>query len=110
MHRHARPWVALTLCPCLLVPQMWRPALAAGGAPFTVEDLMMLNRLSDPQVSPDGRYVVFVQRATDLGANKTSTSLWLLALVAGAQPQRLTDATALPSSWLRTPFRKGARS
>ena len=98
MHRHARPWVALTLCPCLLVLQVWRPALAASGAPFTVEDLMMLNRLSDPQVSPDGRYVVFVQRATDLGANKTSTSLWLLALAAGAQPQRFTDASGGDSS------------
>ena len=98
MHRYARPWVALTLCPCLLVLQVWRPALAAGGAPFTVEDLMMLNRLSDPQVSPDGHYVVFVQRATDLGANKTSTSLWLLALAAGAQPQRFTDASGGDSS------------
>ena len=27
--------------------------------PFSVEDLVRLDRVSDPQVSPDGRYVAF---------------------------------------------------
>ena len=99
MPRYTTPWVALMLCLCLLILQGWSAAhAAASGAAFTVEDLMLLNRISDPQVSPDGHYVVFVQRASDLSANKTSTSLWLLALVAGAQPQRLTDVSGGDSS------------
>ena len=52
---------------------------------------MALRRISDPQVSPDGRYVAFVQRDTDLAANGARTTLWLLALAAGARPQQLTD-------------------
>src|SRR5580704_5861802 len=75
-------------------------ALAAqGAAPFTPEDLNALRRVTDPQVSPDGRFVVFVQRETDLDANKGRTSLWLLPLVTpGAQPQRLIDAASSASS------------
>ena len=49
-------------------------ASAQGGSqPFTVEDLLSLKRLSDPQVSPDGRYVAYVLRETDMDANKGRT-------------------------------------
>jgi dipeptidyl aminopeptidase/acylaminoacyl peptidase len=69
------------------------------GAPFTVEDLVVLKRITDPQVSPDGRLLAFVQRETDMSANKGRTSVWLLVLDARtAQPQRLTDGTSSDSS------------
>ncbi len=72
---------------------------AAGGRAFTVEDLMALKRISDPRVSPDGRYLVFVLREIDLQANKGHNSLWFLALAAvGDEPRRLTDATSNDSS------------
>jgi len=35
--------------------------------PFSPDDLVRLNRLSDPQVSPDGRYVVYTLRETEHG-------------------------------------------
>jgi dipeptidyl aminopeptidase/acylaminoacyl peptidase len=68
-------------------------APAAGAATaFTPEDLVVLKRVSDPQVSPDGRYVAFVQRETDLQANKGRTSVWVLDLTRAdkASLQRLT--------------------
>ena len=68
-------------------------------APFTVDDLVLLKRISDPQLSPDGRQVAFVQRETDMDANKGRTSLWLLELTPGtAAPRRLTDVKANDSS------------
>jgi dipeptidyl aminopeptidase/acylaminoacyl peptidase len=67
--------------------------------PLTVEDLIRLKRLSDPQLSPDGRYVAFVLRETDVDANKGRTDLWLLDLRAkNAQPRRLTQNPANDSS------------
>ncbi|HEX4387113.1 MAG TPA: S9 family peptidase [Steroidobacteraceae bacterium] len=76
-----------SLCLCLLAAAPARPA----GTAFTVEDLVRLKRVSDPQVSPDGRYVAFVERDTDMEANKGRTSLWLLDLKsAAATPRRLT--------------------
>ncbi|MFM7432614.1 MAG: hypothetical protein ACKO3O_03875, partial [Gammaproteobacteria bacterium] len=42
-------------------------------APFTAQDLNTLARVSDPQVSPDGRYVVYTLRETDMEANRGRT-------------------------------------
>jgi len=68
-------------------------AVAAGA--FTPTDLNMLARVSDPQVSPDGRYVVYVQRETDLDANRGRSDLWLLDLESAAvKPRRLTQHSA----------------
>ncbi len=53
---------------------------ADGSRAFTPTDLNLLARVSDPQVSPDGRYVVYVLRETDLEANRGRTDLWLLDL------------------------------
>jgi dipeptidyl aminopeptidase/acylaminoacyl peptidase len=51
-----------------------------------------LARLSDPQVSPDGRRVAYVLRETDMEANRGRTDLWLLDLDAAAGSARKTDA------------------
>ncbi len=70
------------------------------GAPFTVEDLVAHQTRERPTGVPGrtlrGRYV---QRETDLRANKARTSLWLLDRgAAGCAAQRLTDATRRDSS------------
>jgi len=66
---------------------------------FTVEDLVRLKRLSDPSVSPDGRYVAFVLRETDMEANKGRTDVWLLDLAEkNATARRLTQNPANDSS------------
>ena len=46
--------------------------------PFSVQDLVSMERLSDPQVSPNGSRVVFVRRTTDLEANRGRTDLWIV--------------------------------
>ncbi len=71
----------------------------SGSAPFTVEDLVRLKRVSDPQVSPDGHYVAYVLRETDMDANKGRTDIWLLDLRAKQpEPRRLTQNAANDSS------------
>src|SRR5215813_3486962 len=67
--------------------------------PFTAADLVHLKRLSDPQVSPDGRYVAFVLSETDLDANKRPTDLWLIDLQQKEPaPRRLTQNPASDTS------------
>ena len=46
--------------------------------PFSIQDMLAARRISDPQVSPNGRHVVFVLRETDLEANTGRTDLWLV--------------------------------
>jgi dipeptidyl aminopeptidase/acylaminoacyl peptidase len=53
-------------------------AAAAAPHPFDVHDLVMMDRVSDPQVAPDGRHVAYQLRETDYEANKGVTSVWLL--------------------------------
>ncbi len=73
--------------------------LLSGGAqaetrPFAVDDLVLFDRLSDPQPSPDGRWVAFTVRATDLAADKGRTDLWLVASDGSALARRLTEDPA----------------
>jgi len=75
---------------CVLVLSAPGIVRAAGGAAFTVEDLVVLRRVGDPQISPDGRFVVFVERETDLEANEGRTGLWIIdASARDPQPRRL---------------------
>jgi dipeptidyl aminopeptidase/acylaminoacyl peptidase len=46
--------------------------------PFSVHDMLAMDRLSDPQVSPDGRLIVFTLKKTDLEADKGRTDIWLI--------------------------------
>jgi dipeptidyl aminopeptidase/acylaminoacyl peptidase len=61
--------------------------------PFTVHDLLAMERISDPQVSPDGKWVAFTLRTTDMEANKGRTDIWVAA-VDGSKVRRLTDHEA----------------
>ena len=70
---------------------------AADSHPFTADDLVRMARLSDPQVSPDGKSVAYVLRETDMDANKGRTDLWLVGLD-GSEPRRLTTDPASDSS------------
>ncbi len=69
--------------------------------PFNVRDLVMLNRVSDPQISPDGKHVVFQVRSTDYANNKGVTSIWLLDLHdSHAEPVKLAQRfTASSARW-----------
>ncbi len=58
--------------------------------PFSVHDMLAMDRLTDPQVAPDGKSVAFVVRQTDLEANKGRTDLWIVA-TDGTGLRRLTS-------------------
>ena len=75
---------------------------AAALQPFTAKDLASLDRVSDPQISPDGRLVVYDLRSTDYDANTSSHALWLIDLQAKpAAPRRLaaSDGGATNPRW-----------
>jgi dipeptidyl aminopeptidase/acylaminoacyl peptidase len=72
---------------------------AAPGAdrsqPFSVQDMVRLDRLSEIAASPDGKRAAYTLRTTDMEANKGRTAVWLLDTAKrGAEPQRLTDLAA----------------
>ena len=58
--------------------------------PFSVRDMLAMDRITDPQVSPDGKFVVFAVRQTDLDANCGRTHLWIVS-TDGTGLRRLTS-------------------
>jgi dipeptidyl aminopeptidase/acylaminoacyl peptidase len=69
---------------------------------FSVRDLVRLERISEPAVSPNGKSVAYTLRTTDMEANKARTGIWLLdARKRNASPLRLTDlaANATSAAW-----------
>lgn len=74
--------------------------LAAGNAlaephGFTVEDMVRMERVGSPVLSPDASRVVYTVRATDIEKNHGHTELWMLDLRSPhAQPQALTHSAA----------------
>jgi dipeptidyl aminopeptidase/acylaminoacyl peptidase len=65
---------------------------AEGKRPMTIDDLFRFKRVSDPQISPDGKFVVYVVGTVDLSANSTSSTLWL-ASTDKSEPRQLTNTT-----------------
>src|ERR1700733_187583 len=63
---------------------------------FTFEDMMKLKRLSDPQPSPDGKWVLFAAVDVDLAANKKTSHIWIVPLngATGAPPVQQGSAAA----------------
>ncbi|MGE0641383.1 MAG: prolyl oligopeptidase family serine peptidase [Thermoanaerobaculia bacterium] len=74
--------------------------------PFTVHDLLAMQRISDPQPSPDGRRVLFTLRTTDLEANRGRTDLW----VVDVDGTGLRQLTANPASDLNGRWSADGRS
>ena len=48
-------------------------------APFTVEDAFELELATDPQISPDGRQVVYVRQFVDTMEDQRRSNLWIVA-------------------------------
>src|SRR5690625_980732 len=68
-------------------------AAVAAPQPFDVNDLVMMDRVGAPVLSPDGKTVAFTVRSTDYDANKGETSLWTVATDAGSPVKRVDEKT-----------------
>lgn len=67
------------------------PLAAACPRPMTLDDLFAFHRLAAPQISPDGRFVVYQVGTVDLAANTITTALWVAATDGRTPPHRLTS-------------------
>ncbi len=70
------------------------PALTQAKHPFTFEDMMKLKRVGDPQVSPDGKWVIFSVVDVDLAANTRTPHIWIVPSNGGEPAQTHVGAAA----------------
>lgn len=81
-------FVALTLSVCAAIQAQ---------TTFTVNDLINVHRVGDPQLSPDGKWVAYTVGVVNKEANKTLTQIYLVS-VSGGTPKQLTSEKSSSSS------------
>jgi dipeptidyl aminopeptidase/acylaminoacyl peptidase len=64
--------------------------------PFSIRDLVMMDRVGDPQLSPDGRYAAFTVRSTDYAANKGVTAIYVQDLSRTGEPVKVVAKGGSP--------------
>jgi dipeptidyl aminopeptidase/acylaminoacyl peptidase len=86
----------------LLVLAFTAPALSQAKHPFTFEDMMKLKRVGEPEVSPDGKWVIFSVVDVNLEANTKTPHIWIVPLSDKTQGPSTAakDSQANPSSSL----------
>ena len=63
----------------------------AAERPITVDDLLAVKSVADPQPSPDGKHVAYVLGTIDRAANKTNRDIYVVPME-GGEPRRLTTS------------------
>src|ERR1043166_8972190 len=84
---------------CVLALAFCAAALAEGETPrarFTVQELLKVRRVAGPQLSPDGKWVVYQVTVPDVSANRSLTQIYLIPL-AGGEPKQLTTGASSSS-------------
>jgi dipeptidyl aminopeptidase/acylaminoacyl peptidase len=66
-------------------------ANAQGPRRMTFDDVMALKAVSDPQISPDGKWVAYVVSHADMQADAADPDIYLVAAT-GGEPVRLTTS------------------
>lgn len=74
----------------LMALQSWGAEVPSPRRPITVEDLWAMDRVGEPVVSPDGRWVVFTVTRVSMETNKSNSDLWLVPADGSSPPRRLT--------------------
>jgi len=75
----------LVATPAIAQQQPSSPAADAPSRTFTGSDLFGLSIAADPQISPDGRTIVYVRRTGDVMTDRMQSSLWLIDVASGRQ-------------------------
>jgi dipeptidyl aminopeptidase/acylaminoacyl peptidase len=74
------------------------PALSQAKHPLTFDDMMKLKRVGEPEVSPDGKWVIFSVVNVDLDANTKTPHIWIVPLSAKEKAGSSTPQNASPSA------------
>jgi dipeptidyl aminopeptidase/acylaminoacyl peptidase len=66
-------------------------AQEAGKHPITFDDMIRMHRVSEAQISPDGKWVAYTIATPDMEANRNASNVWL-APVLGGEAVQLTQS------------------
>lgn len=70
-----------------------QPVVKIENGQFTPEALMAMGAVTDPQISPDGKKVLFGIKYESVADNKSNRELWVMN-IDGSEPQRITKTAS----------------
>ena len=76
----------------LCIGAMEHATSAAAPRPLEIDDLFQFRRVTDPQISPDGKHVAYAVTTVSLPDNSTKSHLWVAACDGSSPPRQLTRA------------------
>jgi dipeptidyl aminopeptidase/acylaminoacyl peptidase len=74
-------------------------AFAQAKHPFTLEDMMKLKRVGEPEISPDGKWVIFSVVDVNLQANTKTPHIWIVPTAGGQEREIVADQDADRPRW-----------
>ena len=94
-------FLILSLCALASLPLAAQKPFdpAPGKRAMNFDGLVSMARVSDPQISPDGKWVAYTLGIVDKAANRTNRNIWLVSIdpstalgAGGGQPRQLTTS------------------
>ncbi len=90
---------AISLIAMLLVISCVPTQAQSTYKPFTINDLIPIRRVSDPQLSPDGKWIAYTITDTDKAANRRTTRMYLISVKGGEVQPLLNNEAASQPRW-----------
>jgi dipeptidyl aminopeptidase/acylaminoacyl peptidase len=91
--------LALLLPAFVLILSFALPAFAQAKHPFTFDDMMKLKRVGEPEVSPDGKWVIFSVVDVDLNGNTKTPHIWIVPTAGGQEREIIADQDGDRPRW-----------
>lgn len=67
---------------------------------ITIDDFFKLKNVGSPQISPDGKWLAYTVRSSDLKKDKSETRIWMIAMAGGeAIPMTAKGSSASSPRW-----------
>jgi dipeptidyl aminopeptidase/acylaminoacyl peptidase len=76
---------------CAFVLSAMILSAAPAQSPFTFDAMMRLARIDDPQLSPDGKWVVFTVQTVDMQNNTKPAQIYIVPVDASAPARQITN-------------------
>jgi dipeptidyl aminopeptidase/acylaminoacyl peptidase len=67
--------------------------------PLMPEDLYTMNKVSDPQVSPEGKWIAYTVSVPDLKADEYTSDIWLIGINGGKQKRLTSGGSSYSPRW-----------
>jgi dipeptidyl aminopeptidase/acylaminoacyl peptidase len=83
----------------VLIPALTANAQTPERRPIAFKDLISIQRVSDPQISPDGQWVAYSVSTPDLEANRATRNIWIVPTSGGAARQLTRGGSDMRARW-----------